>query len=141
VVTDAATEEKPIEVTVTTAAAANGEPADTSKQFVNIQVDPAASDTGLWARFEMNEGEDYDIYLNFSDGTEAASAGGFNPAPQGPLDGTGSGGHSETTAEQLDGIKSSDCQGYTLDMSSFNTPGGDRTLKLWLGEAKYTPGQ
>jgi len=142
IVTDAATEAKPIEVTVATAEAAGGQSPGEVSQFHNIQVDPAAAETGLWVRFEMAEGEDYDIYLNYADGSEAAHAGGYNPAPviPGETDGTGYGGHSETTAEQLDGIKSPDCQGYTLDMASFQTPGGDKTLKLWLGEAKYTPG-
>jgi hypothetical protein len=142
IVTDAATEAKPIEITVATEEAAGGQSPGEVSQFHNIQVDPAAAETGLWVRFEMAEGEDYDITLNYADGSEAAAAGGYNPAPviPGETDGTGSGGHSETTAEQLDGIKSPDCQGYTLDMASFQTPGGDKTLKLWLGEAKYTPG-
>jgi hypothetical protein len=139
VVTDTATEAAPVEVTISTAAAVEGEPAASSKTYHNIQVNSAAASTGLWVRFEMDVGEDYDIYLNNPDGSEAAHASGYNPAPAGPLDGTGSGGHSEQTAEQLDGVSTPDCGGYTLDMTSFQTPGGDKTLKLWLGEANCTP--
>ena len=140
VVTDAATEEKPIEVVVPTDPAADGEPADTAHRYVNIQVDTAAAESGLYARFEFLEPEDYDIYLNNAAGEYQAQAAGYNPAPVGPLDGTGHGGHSEVGAEQLDGIKTPDCGGYTLDLKSYATPGGDKTLKLWLGEATFEPG-
>ena len=33
-------------------------------------------------------------------------------------DGTGNGGHSETTAEQLDGVLTADCGGYTIDVAN-----------------------
>jgi hypothetical protein len=39
----------------------------------------------------------------------------------------------------LDGVRTPDCGGYTLDMASFASEGGDMTLKLWLGEPTYDP--
>jgi hypothetical protein len=144
-VTQKATEEAPIEVAFDT------EPgfgiggnettaANISHVYHNIQVDPKTKKTGLWVRVEMPQGTDYDIYLMNPDGTEAAHAAGFNPIPHEFIgDGTGTGGHSEETAEQLDGILSKDCQGYTLDIGNATGPGGEITLKMWLGEATYDP--
>ena len=145
--TDAATEAAPVEVSLATdpglgaGSPGFGIPTDSeiSHVFQNIQVDSKAKTTGLWVRVEIPQGTDYDIFLNNPDGTEAAHAAGFNVAPVEFLDGTGAGGHSEETAEQLDGIASTDCQGYTLDVANATGPGGDVTLKLWLGEATYTP--
>lgn len=141
VVTDAATEEAPLEVTIT---APPGVPeVALGHVFHNLQVDAAAADAGLYVRYEFPVYEDHDIYLNYSDGSEAAHAGGFNPAPVpvalGCCDGTGTGGHSEQGAEVLDGVRTADCGGYTLDMASFMSEGGDMTLKLWLGEPQNDP--
>ena len=140
-VTAAATEEKPVEVTIT---APPGVPeVALGHVFQNIQVDAAAADAGLYVRYEFPVYEDHDIYLNYADGSEAAHAGGFNPAPVpvalGCCDGTGSGGHSEQGAEMLDGVRTADCAGYTLDMAAFASEGGEMTLKLWLGEVQNEP--
>jgi len=141
IVTDAATAEAPLEVTI---AAPPGVPeVALGHVFHNIQVDTAGAESGLYVAYEFPVYEDHDIYLNYASGTEAAHAGGFNPAPVpvalGCCDGTGTGGHSEQGAEFLDGVRSADCSGYTLDMASFASEGGDMTLKLWLGEATYDP--
>jgi hypothetical protein len=142
IVTAAATEEKPVEVTI---AAPAGDPSAPGQVFQNIQVDAAAAEAGLYVRYEFPTEEDHDIYLNYADGSEAAHTGGFNPAPFVPAndvqgtDGTGTGGHSEQGAEVLDGIRSADCAGYTLQMDSYLSMGGDMTLKLWLGEAQNDP--
>ncbi|MFN2526197.1 MAG: hypothetical protein ABR505_08030 [Actinomycetota bacterium] len=135
-VTDAHTADAPLEVTVATEA---GFVAEVPMAFQNIQVDTASAETGLHAAFEFEIFEDYDIYLNNPDGSEAARAAGFNPFPfvPGETDGTGNGGHSEQGAEYLDGIRTADCGGYTLQIDSFLAEGGDRTLNLWLGEATY----
>jgi hypothetical protein len=144
-VTAKATEDAPVEVTLET------EPgfgiggnditaSNITHVYQNIQVDPKTKKTGLYVRLEMPQGTDYDIYLMNPDGTEAAHAAGFNPIPNENIgDGTGAGGHSEETAEQLDGILSKDCQGYTLDIGNATGTGGEVTLKMWLGEATYDP--
>ena len=141
VVTADATEEKPIEVAIE---APPGVPeVALGHAFHNIQVDASGSEGGLFARYEFPVYEDHDIYLNYADGSEAAHAGGFNPAPVpvalGCCDGTGTGGHSEQGAEVLDGIRTPDCAGYTLDMAAFMSEGGEMTLKLWLGEPENDP--
>jgi hypothetical protein len=130
-VTDAATEEAPIETTVEVPA---GTPAAAGHAYLNVQADPKAKETGLYVRFEFPSYEDNDLYLLNPDGEEAASAAGFNQTPFGPFDGTGSGGHSEQGAEQIDGFATADCQGYTADFASYMSFGGEMTVKVWLGE-------
>lgn len=142
VVTAAATEEKPVEVEID--APAGIPEVDIGSVFQNIQVDADGSEAGLYARYEFPVYEDHDIYLNYASGSEAAHAGGFNPAPfvSTPVfstDGKGTGGHSEQGAEVLDGIRTPDCAGYTLKMNSYASEGGKMTLKLWLGEAQNDP--
>lgn len=148
VVTDAATEEAPVEVTVSTAeglglSSADGPSGDeghTSHAYANVQVDSAASGAGLYARVEFAPTWDYDAFLRTADGTAVAYSAGFNqgavaPDPTGfGLDGTGHGGHSEQGAEQIDGWTTADCDGFTYDIVSAATPGGDVTVKFWLGE-------
>ena len=151
VVTDAATEAKPVEVKLEASAGLGmgspgfGIPTDAliGHAYQNIQVDSKAKEAGLWVRLETPENSDYDLYLMNPDGSSAAYAAGFNPHPEtvGPfsLDGTGHGGHSEPTAEQIDGVKTADCQGYTADVATATGQGGELTMKLWLGEIKYDP--
>lgn len=148
VVTDAATAEAPVSTTLATDAGlgssnnegASGDTGPTSHAYVNVQVDSAAASRGLFVRVEFQAGEDYDLYLRSSDGTAVAYAAGFNEVPVDPvggtgIDGTGHGGHSEQTAEQIDGFDTPDCTGYTLDLVSGTTPGGDVTVTYWLGDA------
>jgi hypothetical protein len=131
VVTDKATEDEPIEVTIENGP---GAAVSASHTFHNVQVDSAASEAGLYVRYEFAPYEDHDLYVKLADGTEVARAAGFNQTPYGPLDGTGNGGHSEMGAEQIDGLRSPDCQGYTLDLANYLGMGGEYTVKLWLGE-------
>jgi hypothetical protein len=152
-VTDAATKEAPVTTKITTtegAGVGTGLPTDAtiSHAYANVQVDSAAATTGLYVRLELPSGEDYDLYLLNSDGTEAARSSGFNPVAQTlpvpgdehGLDGQGYGGHSEAGAENIDGIITPDCGGYTVDVGTATGKGGDLTLKYWLGEGTYVPG-
>ncbi len=133
-----ATEEKPVEVQLETP---EGIPeAHVTHTFHNAVVDSAGPETGLYVRLEFGIGRDYDLYMYDAAGEEAAHAAGYNPAPVLFFDGTGSGGHSEQTAEQLDGIKVADCSGWTFDIAGYMTEGQEVTLKFWHGEAAYEPG-
>ncbi|MEA2486771.1 MAG: hypothetical protein QOF16_425 [Actinomycetota bacterium] len=157
VVTDAATKDAPISVQLPLAQGAGTGTgisqvdavtlATESHAFQNVQVDSNSSSVGLYVRAEFDTQSDDDLHLLNSDGTEAAHAAGFNVAPESlpvapfgqPLDGTGSGGHSESGAEQIDGIKTADCQGYTAELDGATTRGGTITLKFWLGAVAYDP--
>lgn len=134
VVTDAATEAAPFETTVSIdpGLALTGSEPTLSHAYGNIQIDSALPEIGLYARLEFAAYEDYALYLNLADGTERARSAGFNPASQFG-DGTGYGGHSEMGAENLDGIRTPDCQGYTFHVAAYTGMGGDLPLKLWLG--------
>lgn len=140
VVTDEATEEAPIELTIATepglgftSTTPGGDQGPTSHVYHNLQVDPKAASAGLFARLEYGIEWDYDIFLRLADGTAVAYEADFNPVP-----GTGLGGgetsHAEEGAGQIDGALANDCDGFTFDIASAITPGGDVTLKLWLGE-------
>jgi hypothetical protein len=147
VVTDDATAEKPVEVTIAAGAGfgtGTGSPADevTMSQIThvyhNVQVDSKAKEAGLYVRLEMPHPSDYDLYLQDDKGEVKAHAAGFNPEPA-VFDDTEGGGHTETEAEVLEGIKTADCGGYTADVATATGEGGDLTLKLWLGEVKFDP--
>jgi hypothetical protein len=151
VVTDTATAEAPIELTVPTEAGlgfsnpsdASPDPAEhpdsafQSHAWNNVQVDSAASEAYLYARLEFPGHNDYDLMLRGPDGVAAFySAGG---PPYQVFDGTGHGGHSEgdamSASENIDGAPTADCGGYSVDIAGATTQGGDVTLKLWLGPA------
>jgi hypothetical protein len=135
VITDAATEEEPIEMEFAFGPAAGNIGVDTTDEaFHNIQVDSKAKEVGLWVRLESPVTDDPDLYVYWDNGTVAAQATGFNQAPFGPLDGTGNGGHSGIGYEQIDGIGTADCTGYTLRLLNWLGFGGTYTLKLWLGD-------
>lgn len=151
VVTDAATAEAPVTVELDThegvgltspngAAEDEGAP---SHVFTNVQVDSAAPETGLYIRLEFPDGLEYDLFARLADGSSYAYVAGSNHT--GPLvaefglDGTGHGGYSEVGAENLEGLTTADCAGYTVDVASAITPGGAVTVKYWLGEATYAP--
>ena len=146
VLTDAATEAAPIEVPNTFGPAIPGETSDS--KFVNVQVDTAAKEAGLYAYIEFTPRNDYDLNLLYDDGSYAAQSHGFNPLIEindvplpviGPFSSTGNGGESTDHSEKLVGIKTPDCGGYTVDVTNYAGPGGDVTLQLWLGEAKTDP--
>ena len=141
-VTDANTEEAPLEITLPTAEGLGMGRGDfgplVSHAYQNIQVDSKAKSTGLYMRVEFADYQDYDLYLDRADGTTAAQAAGFGDTEY-LQDADTSDGHTEMGAEQVTGIATADCGGYTADIVGATTEGGDVTVKLWLGEATYTP--
>ena len=141
-VTDKATEEAPIEITLSTDEGL-GMGRGTfgplvSHAYQNVQVDSKAKSAGLYMRVEFADYQDYDLYLDRADGTTAAQAAGFGDT-ESLQDGDTSDGHTEMGAEQVTGITTADCGGYTADIVGATTQGGDVTVKLWLGEATFVP--
>lgn len=121
----------------------------TPRHYVNVQVDPKAKTTGLYVTWEFQTNQDYDLWAYNADGTEAASSHGFQPliATQGqpePADQSNTAsnhaGESTATSENIVGLITPDCGGYTLDMATFFGQGGDYELKIWLGEGTTAPG-
>lgn len=108
--------------------------------FVNVQVDSTQPVTGLYGTVEFTPVWDYDLFFRSNDGIGLAYSAGFSPfVPLLGLDGTGHGGHSGVGTENIDGLTTKDCTGYLVDVVTATGPGEDVTLKLWLGEAAYTP--
>jgi hypothetical protein len=143
-VTDAATAEAPVVVEIETGPGVGmGRPGSTfegvvptgdltSESFVNVQVDSAATSAGLYATIEFEPQWDYDLYLDDSEGTEVAhSAGFFNQSSA-----AGAVGESAIGSENIKGLETSDCGGYSTAVVGATTVGGPVTLKLWLGEAQ-----
>lgn len=149
VVTDAATAEKPVEVDLTAGAGGGAMPIggtpvpydETSSVYQNIQVDAADPSAGLYVRFEFPDRHDYDLYLNYPDGSTAANSGDANAAPGEGLGGGSPDGGWEAGSnyEQVMGIATADCAGYTARMVSFLTNGGAVKLKVWLGDVVAEP--
>jgi hypothetical protein len=141
VVEDVHTSETPLEHTLATSPGVGagrdpaGEGMFVSHAYLNLQVDSASETAGLWVRVSFPEVEDYDLYLDFADGTNAASAGGFGPI----ADGNESDSESAVGSETIIGVKTSDCGGYTLDVAGATTAGGDVTVTTWLGEQLWDP--
>ena len=152
-VTDAHTAEAPLVVPITLAAAfdegvleAVGA-GETPRAYFNVQVDSAAASTGFYATFEFQSHRDYDFWAYFPDGSGAASAHGFQPLidTQGtPADESNTAsnhaGESTATSENLVGVITPDCGGYTLEASTYFGEGGDFEVTLWLGEGVTAPG-
>lgn len=141
-ITEKATAKRPVEITVSTRAGAGmggAAEAGIAHAFENLQVDlKKKKSTGLYVRLEMPARSDYDLTLFNPDGTVAAQSAGFNPAP-GHVDPTPQGGHTEEFAEQIDGVKTRECGGYTADVATATGIGGGLTMKLWLGKANWPP--
>ena len=143
-VTDAATEEKPLEQTTTLEQSTADVAGDATFDYFNVVVDSEAANAGLYATLEFPSARDYDIDLLHTDGSYAARSHGFNPvgplyaAP--PFQGSeGHGGKTTASSESLVGIKTNDCGGWTIQTSNHLGEGGDFTVKLWLGEAQIDP--
>lgn len=116
------------------------------KHQLNVQVDSAAAAAGLYVTFEFPERRDYDLWAYRSDGTEAASSHGFSPlietaGTQVDQSNTASNHAGETTShsENLVGLITPDCGGYTLSMNNYFGEGGDMQVKVWLGEGTTEP--
>jgi hypothetical protein len=143
-VTDAATEEKPVEQSVTLdGSAADFIPVtDPSEAYFNIQVDSAAADAGLYVFLEFPSRRDYDLNLLHTDGSYAARARSFNTVvgtPGEQFSNPGHGGEGTDHSETLVGIKTSDCGGWTLQVQNWFGEGGDFAVKVWLGEVQNEP--
>ena len=142
VVTDKATADKPVTVTVSTPPGAglsspdgpSGDQGPAAHTYYNVQVDSKAKSANLYVRAEYPPMLDYDLYLRTEGAALAYSAGFSVPVPAAGLDGTGNGGHTEVGSENIDGWPAADCSGYTVDLVSATTPGVDVTLKLWLAK-------
>jgi len=152
VVTDSATEAKPLEQVVKLDASAadadligalpDAGPLAAAHNAFNIQVDAAAADAGLYALIEFPSRRDYDMNLLHPDGSYAARAQTFNPVVGTPGEAfsvPGHGGEGTDHSEKLVGIKTSDCGGWTLDVANYLGEGGNMTIKLWLGDAVTDP--
>ncbi|MDQ3954913.1 MAG: hypothetical protein M3285_05115 [Actinomycetota bacterium] len=141
-ITEKATAKRPAIVTVSSdpGAGVGGVPVVESgiaHAFENLQVDlKKKKTTGLYVRLEFPDQADYDLTLFNPNGTVAAQSAGFNPAP-GHVDPDPVGGHTETGSENIDGIKTAECGGYTADIGTATGIGGDLTMKVWLGKVQY----
>ena len=141
-VTNAATADAPLEVTIPTEPGlgftSNSEPhggdGAPSAAYHNIVVDSAAASAKLFIRAEYAQTWDYDLYLRAPDAVALAWEGDFNPATaNGPTPvASNQGGHPEPGASQIDGYESVDCSGFTIELAGGITPGGDVAVTIWL---------
>jgi hypothetical protein len=153
-VTDAHTAEAPLIVPVTLDQEFDeGLDGSAPSFFVNAQVDPKkGKTTGFYATFEFPDRRDYDLWAFRPDGSEAASSHGFSPLieTQGapsvgpiPLDqsntATNHAGETTVNSENIVGVITPDCGGYTVRVDNYLGEGGDFELKLFLGEGKTEP--
>ncbi|MDQ3951818.1 MAG: hypothetical protein M3279_02465 [Actinomycetota bacterium] len=125
-------------------------PLAASRDYFNVQVDTKLPSAGLYVTFEFDEYRDYDLWAYFSDGMGAASSHGFQPLidtkgqsvagfdPSNTT--TNHGGESTATSENLVGIITPDCGGYTIETANWLGEGGEFEIKVWLGEGKTEPG-
>ena len=157
VVTDAATAEAPLVQAVSLAESVGDArlvdeipaagPLASSHDYFNVQVDTANPSAGLYVTFEFEMRRDYDLWAYFTDGTVAASSHGFQPlldtaGTNADLSNTSTnhGGESTATSENLVGIITPDCGGYTIETANWLGEGGDFEVKLWLGEGVTAAG-
>ena len=135
IVTDAATADEPITLTIATGPGAGfsssepgGGEGEPSSVYQNFVIDSASPTAAVTARLDSVPNWDYDLWWRYQDGTPAASAAGFWVVPG------GEGGETGIGYEQVNAVPAADCQGFTAEIVSALTPGGDVTLKVWLGE-------
>lgn len=148
-ITDAATAEAPVEIPVKLAMSLGDldladklpAPFDPTQHVVNIQVDSAAADAGLYFTFEFPQRRDYDLFLRHSDDSEAASSHGFNTVIETPFNNTGTNhaGKSTASSENIIGVRTADCGGYTLEAVNWMGEGGNMVVKAWLGDVVNDP--
>ena len=150
VVTDAATAEAPVVLEFDAGVGLGGPviggvpvpPDNRTHNYHNVQVDTADSEAGLYVKLEFADRHDYDLYLLHPDGSEASHSGDFNTGYGTPVfvcGGATTGCQGGSNFESINGVRTADCQGYTIDSVSFLSPGGDVTLSMWLGEVKVDP--
>ena len=150
VVTDAHTAETPLTYPITLDADFDeGIEGDPPTATVNVQVDSAAATAGLYVTHEFQTHRDYDLWAYFPDGGGAASAHGFQPLIDtkglpAPADQSNTAsnhaGESKADSENLIGVITPDCGGYTVEAYTYFGEGGDFELKFWLGEGTTEPG-
>lgn len=147
-VTDAATEEKPVEIKFDAGVGLAGPliggvpvpPDQRTHNYHNLVVDSASAETGLYVRLQFKDRRDYDLYLEYPSGQEATHSGDFNPGHEALSCGSASTGCSSgSNFEQINGVRTKDCQGWTTDSVAYLTEGGEVTLTAWLGEIKVDP--
>ncbi len=139
VVTDAATAEEPVEVALDTAPGlgfsseegeGNPDEGATSHAYTNLQVDSAASSTGLYVMIEFQPTWDYDLWLRDASHVPVEYSAGFLVETFGS-----DRAQSDLGSESVQGVPVADCAGFTVDAANAAGPGGEITVKYWLGEA------
>lgn len=147
-VTDSATAEEPVTVEFDAGVGMGGPvvggvpvpPDGRTHNYHNVQIDSDSPEVGLYVRLEFTDRRDYDLYLFYPDGTEATHSGDFNTLHEAlSCGGAETGCEGGSNFEQVNGIRTVDCQGWTTDSVAFLTEGGDVTLSLWLGEIQNDP--
>lgn len=140
--TEAATAEAPVEVTVTTGPgfgmgrdSSSPEGEHVSQVFVPVQVDTKVSGAGIYGKVNFTPLYDYDLYLDDAAGTQLMASGGFGVVDDSELGGDAANSETGAGFEAIYGITTADCGGYVFDVVGATTPGEDVTLQLWLGEA------
>jgi hypothetical protein len=154
VLTDAATAEAPVTQAVSfdpyflEGISVQGQPGTAPTTFLNVQVDSKAKTAGLYITFEFDDHRDYDMWVRWPDGSEAASSHGFNPLieTQGQPENvdqsntaTNHAGETTANSENIIGLTTPDCGGYTVELGNYFGEGGDFDVKFWLGEGTEEP--
>ncbi len=103
-------------------------------KWFNIQVDSKKRNVGLYIRQEWSETpvSDMDLYVYDKFGSQAGSSGDFNQVEGTPIN-SGTGGQG---FEQVSGLGTRDCTGYTIESRAFTSPGETMKLKVWLGKIR-----
>ncbi|MGH2749060.1 MAG: hypothetical protein ACRDKB_14225, partial [Actinomycetota bacterium] len=145
-ITDAATEEEPVEQPVALDASLADFlflVQDPSRTYFNVQIDSKNPNVGLYALFEFPTRRDYDLELLHPDGSYAARSHDFNPFQETPAgdqgNNEGHGGESTASTEKLVGIGTNDCGGWTVEAVNWLGEGGEFPIKLWLGPVENEP--
>lgn len=138
-VTDAATEEKPIEISFTHGPAVGALLVRNLADLKNfpIQVVTKKRLVGLHARLEWGTPsvDEIDLILRSTSGDYLAADDGTNvPLPLDDDDYPEEAGLSGMGYEYIAGYATSTCAPYVVQSEALRSAGRDVTLKLWLGE-------
>jgi opacity protein-like surface antigen len=150
--TDANTAEAPLEQKVTLEESVGdldqtgGLISEASVDAFNLQVDSKAKDVGLYLSMSFDTRRDYDLWLRYADGSEAAGSHGWNTIVEDPGDNAdlsmsdeGYASDSTDSSENIIGVHVTDCSGWTVEADNWLGEGGELTVKAWLGEIKNEP--
>lgn len=142
-VTDAATEEAPVEIAYDHGPAlwlsGFGVPVQEDTKFFNIQVVTNSGGPGLYVHqtWSSSSPDDMDMYLyDAATGDQVALSGSANlPEPIAsnlpPQAGQDTG---HMGLESISGLLAGDCMTYTVESRAFTSDGEKMVLKVWLGE-------